>query len=115
VNVRTAKALTGPEEILGLDRELHDEGPFTVARNPEVAGHAAAVLGLAVGSGSWQALVLAVAIVSWFALRPLAEEPVLAARHGQRFECYRTRVARYLDSDRLRTRLTGDQPTPVEC
>ncbi len=115
VNVRTADVFEGPEEILGLDRRLHAEGPFTMSRNPEVAGHAGAVVGLAVASGSWQALVLSVGIVGWFVVRPLAEEPVLAERHDRRFECYRDRVARYFDTDRLRARLAGDQPRSVDC
>ncbi|QSG12906.1 Putative protein-S-isoprenylcysteine methyltransferase [Halapricum desulfuricans] len=101
VNVLTADEFEGPEEILGLEWNHHADGPFRFSRNPEVAGHAGAVAGLAVAAGSWQAMVLAGAIVGWFAVRPLAEEPVLAERYGDRYEDYRSRVGRYVDRERL--------------
>jgi protein-S-isoprenylcysteine O-methyltransferase Ste14 len=91
-----------------LRRRLHTGGPFRFTRNPEVAGHVGAVGGLALAAGSWQALVLALTITTWFATRPLAEEPVMAARFGRRFTAYRDRVPRYLDLGRLWRALVGD-------
>ncbi|MFW6017261.1 MAG: methyltransferase family protein [Halapricum sp.] len=101
INVLTADEFEGPEEILGLEWHHHTDGPFRFSRNPEVLGHAGAVAGLAIAAGSWQAMVLAAVIVGWFAVRPFAEEPVLADRYGDRYERYRSRVDRYLDRTRL--------------
>jgi protein-S-isoprenylcysteine O-methyltransferase Ste14 len=97
VNVLAAAEFEGPEEILGLEWRVHTEGPFSFSRNPEVLGHAGAVLGLAVAAGSWQALLLGTAVAGWFALKPHAEEPVLAERYAEEYAHYRSRVARYLD------------------
>lgn len=113
VNVLASDEFEGPEEILGLERRMHTDGPFRLSRHPEVVGHVGAVGGLAVAAGSWQALVLAVVVGAWFALRPLAEEPVMADRFGRRYEQYRARVARYLDVTRLRRLAAGESPEPA--
>ncbi len=97
LNVLTADEFDGPEEILGLEWRHHASGPFQFSRNPEVLGHIGAVAGLAVAAGSWQAMVVAGAIIGWFTLKPLAEEPVLADRYGEQYERYRTQVNRYVD------------------
>ena len=102
VNVLAADEMDDPAEVLGLELSLHTGGPFRLARRPEVAGHAGAVGGLALAAGSWQALALAAAVVGWFLLRPLAEEPVMAERFGTRYDRYRSRVARYGSLDALR-------------
>lgn len=101
VNVLAADEFEGPEEILGLEWRVHTEGLFSVSRNPEVVGHVGALLGLAVAAGSWQALVLGTLVVGWFALKPHAEEPVLVERHAEEYARYRSRVARYLDVNRV--------------
>ena len=101
VNVLAADEFTGPEEILGLEWRVHTDGPFSFSRNPEVVGHAGALLGLAVAAGSWQALLLGTLAVGWFALKPHAEEPVLVERYAEEYARYRSRVARYLDVNRV--------------
>lgn len=101
LNVLTADAMDEPAEIFGLEWRLHTTGPFRFSRHPQVAGHAAGIGGLAVAAGAWQALLLAVLIVGWFAVRPFAEEPVLARRFGDEFAEYRSAVARYVDLRRL--------------
>ncbi|MEZ3170091.1 methyltransferase [Halorubrum sp. RMP-47] len=112
VNVLAADEFDGPEEILGLEWQVHTDGPFSFSRNPEVVGHGSALIGLAVTSGSWQALLLGTLVVSWFALRPHAEEPVLAEKHTDEYARYRARVARYLDMDRILRRCP---PTSPDC
>ena len=112
VNVLAADEFEGPEEILGLEWRVHTDGAFSVSRNPEVVGHAGALLGLAVAAGSWQALVLGGLAVGWFALKPHAEEPVLADRHADEYAQYRSRVARYLDWDRV---LGWCPPAATDC
>lgn len=107
VNVWTADTFDDPEEILGLQLSFHTEGPFRLSRNPSVLGHAGAVGGFAVLAGSWQALLLAVGIVGWFALKPFAEEPALRRAYGPQYRHYRARVARYVDVDRLRDGVSG--------
>lgn len=97
VNVLTADAMDDPAEILGLEIRMHTDGLFERARHPEVVGHAGAVGGLALASGSWQAILLAGLAIVWFAIRPFVEEPVLAERFGDRYETYRAEVDRYLD------------------
>ena len=112
VNVLAADEFEGPEEILGLEWRVHTDGAFSVSRNPEVVGHAGALLGLAVAAGSWQVLLLGTLAVGWFALKPHAEEPVLADRHADEYAQYRSRVARYLDWDRLLGRCP---PAATDC
>ena len=112
VNVLAADEFDGPEEILGLEWRIHTDGPFSFSRNPEVVGHGGALLGLAVAAGSWQALALGALVVGWFALKPHAEEPVLAERHAEEYARYRSRVARYLDVDRVLGRCP---PTASDC
>lgn len=105
VNVLAADEMESPTEILGLSVQLRTGGPFRFSRHPEVAGHAGAVGGLAIASGAGEAFVLAPLLVGWFAIRPFAREPVLARRFDERYEQYRSRVARYLDVGRLRAAL----------
>lgn len=110
VNVLAADEFDGPEEILGLEWRVHTDGPFSVSRNPEVIGHGGAIVGLAVAAGSWQALALGLLAVGWFATKPYAEEPVLAARYAGTYARYRSRVARYLDVHRILGRCPSAAP-----
>jgi protein-S-isoprenylcysteine O-methyltransferase Ste14 len=107
VSVWTADTSDDPEEILGLQLSFHTEGAFRLSRNPSVLGHAGAVGELAVLAGSWQALLLAVGIVGWFALEPFAEEPALRRAYGSQYRHYRARVARYVNIDGLRDGVSG--------
>ncbi len=101
LNIWIANRMDDPAEILGLEVQLHTDGLFRISRNPTVLGHLGAVGGLAIAAGSWQALLIATGIISWFLVRPYAIEPTLATRFERRYQRYRANVGRYLDLQRL--------------
>jgi protein-S-isoprenylcysteine O-methyltransferase Ste14 len=74
-----------------------DRGPFAVSRNPLYVGLLAASAGVAMLAGSlWAVLALPLewALLRWGAVLP--EERYLAAKFGETYDDYRSRVRRWV-------------------
>jgi len=84
---------------------LVTSGPFSLTRNPMYVGMAGLVLANAVRRGSWLGLApLAAFVVVIDRVQIAAEEPVLRAKFGSKYDDYRGAVPRWLDRRSL-TRL----------
>ena len=78
-------------------REMIEEGPFRVSRNPLYVGLLALYLGLALLAPTFWGVVLfpaAVLLILWGAILP--EERYLHERFGAAYDDYRRRVRRWL-------------------
>jgi protein-S-isoprenylcysteine O-methyltransferase Ste14 len=81
----------------GATRTVIDSGPFARSRNPLYLGLLAGAAGVALLSGSFWALValpLEWALLRWGAVLP--EERYLAAKFGEAYAEYTSRVPRWL-------------------
>ena len=89
-----AKTSTNP---LDEPTELLTTGPFNFSRNPLYLGYTIAVLGCALASGSWLALlcpVVCFGVLNWLII-PI-EEHTIHHVFGERYEWYCRRVRRWL-------------------
>ncbi|MDX6318748.1 MAG: hypothetical protein QOD35_2148 [Nocardioidaceae bacterium] len=81
----------------GATRTVIDSGPFARSRNPLYLGLLAGAAGVALLAGSFWALVavpLELALLNWGAVVP--EERYLAAKFGEAYSEYTSRVPRWL-------------------
>lgn len=76
---------------------LVTSGPFRISRNPMYTGHAVALVGAALWSGSWWPLLvtpLCMLLTRRWVIDP--EEAYLTTRFGDDYQQYRARVRRWL-------------------
>jgi protein-S-isoprenylcysteine O-methyltransferase Ste14 len=72
-------------------------GPYRLTRNPIYLSMAAALAGLAVLLGSLSPWLIVPAFIAWIDVRFIRrEEPMLAARFGEEYAAYRSRVRRWI-------------------
>jgi protein-S-isoprenylcysteine O-methyltransferase Ste14 len=96
-----AQRAMGDSWRMGVDpderTELVTGGPFARVRNPIFTGMVGCLLGLAIVSWSWLALLGAVVLVAGVELQVRAvEEPYLRATHGRGYEAYLGRTGRFV-------------------
>jgi protein-S-isoprenylcysteine O-methyltransferase Ste14 len=72
------------------------DGPYRFSRNPQWVGLFAALLGIAISSGSWLLVLLLGAVGAIYHIQILEEERACQAEFGQRYEEYKRAVPRYL-------------------
>lgn len=81
---------------LGLEGQLVRGGPYKYSRNPQYVGDVVLLIGYALFTNSWMALVTGLAGAVWFLIAPFAEEPWLREQYGGEYERYVEQVPRFI-------------------
>jgi len=76
-------------------------GLYAYSRNPQYVASVAATVGLAITTGSWITLLLALALFGLYTLFALNEEPWLREGYGEAYDEYARQVPRFLDERSL--------------
>ena len=83
----------------GMDappERLVTSGPFALCRNPMYLGHVIFLAGLALSLRSWLGAALALGTAAWLQFRVRRDERRLAARFGEPYMQYCSRVKRWI-------------------
>jgi protein-S-isoprenylcysteine O-methyltransferase Ste14 len=91
-------------QTLGLTGTMLTTGPYRYTRNPQYVAEILIYLGIVLVTGSLMALIVGVAMMSWFVMAPFAEEPWLERQFGKQYRDYCRNVPRFIGLRSLRTR-----------
>ncbi|WP_418316205.1 methyltransferase family protein [Piscinibacter sakaiensis] len=85
----------GMQATSGAEGKLITDGMYRFSRNPQYVADMGIFVGATILSASPAVLMVAAAGIAVLLVAPLAEEPWLAARHGEAWARYSRRTRRY--------------------
>ena len=93
---RLGIAKGSPGMSQGMPERLVTEGPYKYTRNPMYLGHLLFLLGLAMTTLSWLALLILIGNLFWFHQRVLMDEARLKEAFGSSYTAYKAKVKRWI-------------------
>ena len=93
---RLGIAKGSPGMSQGMPERLVTEGPYQYTRNPMYLGHLLFLLGLAMTTLSWLALLILIGNLFWFHQRVLKDEARLKEAFGSSYTAYKAKVKRWI-------------------